>query len=135
MARHSDFQFESSDYGKCKQYQDDDALILSIKNILLSKPGNFPFHPNLGMNIKKYQFDILDDITLRKIETELKQSIATYMPSLNGINVNVLSINKNGQNYLCISVDVNVSDKAYTVNFLLTQDTETHEVSIFNETI
>jgi len=52
MADYTDFEFELGDYGKAVEYNDENAIILAVRNILLSKPGNFPFNPSIGMNIK-----------------------------------------------------------------------------------
>ena len=56
MPKFIDFQLEQGDYTKAKEYEGVNATILAIRNILLSKPGNFPFNPSIGMDIRQYQF-------------------------------------------------------------------------------
>ena len=87
MAEFLDFQFKESEFGLGKEYKDEDAIVLAIRNILLSRPGNFPFNPSIGMNIKKYQFDFIDDETLEEIKGELSRQISRYIPSLANVNI------------------------------------------------
>ena len=59
--KYYDAVFEVNDNNKLLEYYDASALVVAIKNILLSRPGNFPLTPSLGMDISKYQFEALDD--------------------------------------------------------------------------
>lgn len=134
MADYTDFELSLGAYGKTTEYTDENAIILAIRNILLSRPGNFPFNPSIGMNIKKYQFDILDSQTIKDIQSELNREIATYIPNLGGVEVYVNKIDStDGIGYLGISVGANLNGEKITSTFILGQDENTHEVKIFNE--
>jgi len=49
-------------------------------NLLLTKPGTYPDHPDLGVDIEQYQFDFLDEKTCTKIEDRIRKQVDTYMP-------------------------------------------------------
>lgn len=133
MARVLDFQFESDVYGKAKEYDGDNAIILAIRNILLSRPGNFPFNPDIGMDIQKYQFDMLDEETLDSIKKELRKQIALYIPDIGNVDVNVVKVEDNdGLPYLGISIGTNLSGENLTSNFILGQNEG--NLRVFNET-
>ena len=132
MAEYTDFQLKKGEYVKASEYYDEDAIILAIRNILLSRPGNFPFNPSIGMNIKKYQFDLLDDQTVSDIQSELDRQIAKYIPSLGNVSVQVVKVeDDNGLPYLGIAIAANMNGEKITSNFILGQEGQT--VKVFNE--
>jgi phage baseplate assembly protein W len=89
MAQLRDVTFNYGEYGRAAEYVDSNAVILAIRNILLSKPGNFPFTPEFGMNIAKYQFDILDETQVNIINNELQRHISQYLPSMLDVQTDV----------------------------------------------
>lgn len=131
-----DFSFEMDEYGKTKQYSGVNSIILAIKTILLSRPGNFPFTPELGMNIQKYQFDIFDEYTLSDIKTELLYQINKFVPGVDNVAISVDKVEidniESHDNALGISVSAIYSGENVTANFLLIKDKEI--VYIYNET-
>lgn len=132
MAEYTDYQLEVGEYGKSKEFGDDDAVILAIRNLLLSRPGNFPFNPSIGINIKKYQFDLLDEETISDIKSEIDRQIAQYIPSLGNVEVKVLKIeDENLKPYLAISISSNISGNPVDANFLIGQDGD--DIKVFNE--
>lgn len=133
MSTYKDFTFEKSNYKKMAEYTDSDAMILSIRNILLSRPGNFPFNPSIGMDIGKYQFDLLDNQTINDIKTELNRQIAAYMPDLQNIQIFVQRVDgKNGESFLGIAITATKNGNIINNSFLLNKDRD--NVEIFNET-
>ena len=46
-----DFTLNLGKYNKLEEVDEKNAFVLAVRNILLSKPGNFPLTPNLGMDI------------------------------------------------------------------------------------
>lgn len=132
MAKFIDFQLEQGKYGKAVEYDDVNSIILAIRNILLSKPGNFPFNPSIGMDIRKYQFDILDDETIETIQKELNQQIAKYIPDISNVYIYVDKVlDENGTNYLCFSIGSSIDGEDRVANFVMSQNGE--DVRIFNE--
>ena len=127
---YKDWTFDMSNYGKLEEYYDNNAIVLAIRNIILSKPGNFPETPSLGMNIEKYQFDFLDDQTITNIKNELSYQISKYIPSLTGVSIFIDRIDEDNTSYLCISVQASSDGNNLTANFLIMKD---EEVKIYNE--
>jgi len=138
MAKYRDFMLQQSDFIKAQEYTDTSAIILNIRNILLSRKGNFPFTPSFGMNVEKYQFDLLDDIQIDVIRSELSKHIAQYIPDISGVNVSVeivvdeQGIMAGGQNMLGITVVSKLNSEDITASFLLYE--KSGEVFIHNET-
>ena len=133
-AHYLDFGLFKGDYGIANEYKDVDAVIIAIRNLLFAKPGNYPFHPSLGINIKKYQFDILDDETIGIIESELQDAINEHIPSQSGIDCYVRRVldDETGKTYLGIAIKMlDENGERVEANFLLDQNDST--VKVFNE--
>jgi phage baseplate assembly protein W len=138
MAQYRDFTFDQGIYGRAAEYTDTSAFILAIRNILLSRPGNYPFNPSFGMNVQKYQFDLLDDIQLNEIKSELNRQIARYLPSFQDVQVdvrkidNVDGVDADNREMVGISVISKVGAETLASSFLLYKRNGT--LNIINET-
>lgn len=75
--------FNFSDFNKPEVKQDLYALSRKILNLLLIEPGTYPDTPDLGIDIAKYQFDLLTDETLLKIQGEISRQVEKYIPTSN----------------------------------------------------
>lgn len=132
MAKYVDFQLEKDEYDSSRQHDDSDALILAIRNILLSRPGNFPFNPSIGVNIRKYQFELIDNTQIASIQKEIDRAIGECIPDINSVSTIVRRIDdEDGKPYLAISINSSLNGNEKTANFLLRQDG--NDVKIFNE--
>lgn len=65
------------DVNKLKNEQ---AIIGSIKNLLMTNHYERPFQPDLGSNIRKLLFENLDKITASSLEREITQTIKNFEP-------------------------------------------------------
>ena len=117
---------------------DNSAIILAIRNILLTRKGNYPFNPSFGMNIQKYQFDILDDIQISEIKADLNRQIAEYLPAFQDVLVDVRIIDSadyveaDSRQMVGINVSTRVNGTPITTSFLLYQ--KNGSLNIVNET-
>lgn len=68
---------------------DSQAVIRSIRNLLLTKHFERPFNPDLGANIDGLLFEPISPITSSLLENEIKTTIQNFEPraKLNQINV------------------------------------------------
>jgi len=56
------------------------AAAANLKNLILTRKGERPFHPNLGTSIYDSLFDQNVDEMLGKIEEEINESVAFWLP-------------------------------------------------------
>ena len=59
---------------------DEQAVIRSVKNLLLTKPYERPFNPNLGSQIDGLLFEPVSPLTASLLEDEIKRTIENYEP-------------------------------------------------------
>ena len=84
-----DLKFKSHPlYGDIRPLKDVNAVKNSVRNILLTNPGDRPFS-RIGANLKPYLFEPVDDITAISIQNEIEYSIKEYEPRVEVIGVTV----------------------------------------------
>jgi len=79
------------------------AIARSIRNLVLTLPGERFFNPNLGSRITDSLFENIDEITAGIIKDEIETTIQNYEPRVDLISVEVLP------NYDEYSFDVNIT--------------------------
>lgn len=141
MADYLDYDFRLNEYGGMQTYTGKNAIVMAIRNILLTKPGNFPMTPGMGLDISKYMQEPADDITLSRIKSELSSQIAKYVPSVDSVTVSVTLVDKeftdsNGDSETEPVIGISVSalgDEAVNANFLVLHDGE--DVNVFTDVL
>ena len=70
---------------------DEQAVIRSVRNLLLTGFYERPFRPNLGSNLNKLLFEPADQLTSNLIESEVRDVISNFEPrvTINSINVTI----------------------------------------------
>jgi len=63
------------------------AVIESIYNILLTQPGERVMNPLFGCNLNQYLFEMIDDITALDIVEEIYQAISDFEPRVSKLRV------------------------------------------------
>jgi len=66
------------------------AIARSVRNIVMTIPGEKPFNENFGSRVTALLFENVDNITATAISDEIKESITNYEPrvSLTSVVVN-----------------------------------------------
>ena len=65
------------------------AIARSIRNLVLTVPGERFFNPNLGSRISEILFDTLDELSASSIRDEIEETIIKYEPRVKLDNVEV----------------------------------------------
>lgn len=71
---------------------DDQAVIASVRNLLLTNFYERPFQSNLGSNLDKLLFEPVNDLTANILETEIRNVINNYEPRA---SIDMLQITSN----------------------------------------
>ena len=79
------------------------AIASSVRNLVLTLPGERFFNQNLGSRISDSLFENIDEITAGIIKDEIETTIQNYEPRVDLISVEVLP------NYDESSFDVNIT--------------------------
>ena len=65
------------------------AIARSVRNIILTSPGEKFFNPDFGSNVSKLLFENLDEVTALAIRDEIETAINNYEPRVSVIDVEV----------------------------------------------
>ena len=65
------------------------AIARSVRNIVLTTPGEKFFDPDFGSNVSKLLFENVDDITASQIRQEIEFSINNYEPRVKLLSIEV----------------------------------------------
>lgn len=98
---------------------DAQAVIASVRNLLLTNFYERPFQPNIGSNIDSLLFELADDLTSNVLEIEIRNVISNFEPR---VSIDVLTVNLNADKnsftvYLQFYVGNNTTPSA--VNLIL----------------
>jgi len=98
---------------------DEQAVVRSVRNLLLTGFYERPFQPNIGSNLNKLLFEPADQLTSNLIESEVRDVISNFEPriTVNTINVTI-SPDENSFN-LSMTFFVGNNTRATTVTLLL----------------
>jgi len=82
------------------------AISRSIRNLVLTTPGERFFNEDLGSGVSEVLFDTLDDISGAAIRDEIEQTIIRYEPRVKLIDVKVKPDYDNHEFNVTIKYDI-----------------------------
>ena len=82
------------------------AIARSIRNLVLTVPGERFFNPDLGSRITEILFDTLDELSASSIRDEIEETIIKYEPRVKLDNVKVEPNYDNHEFDVTITYDV-----------------------------
>ena len=59
------------------------AIARSIRNLILTVPGERPFNPELGSEVSRLLFNPMDDITTDSLREQISNTINNFEPRVN----------------------------------------------------
>ena len=63
------------------------AIARSIRNLILTVPGERPFNPELGSEVSRLLFNPMDDITTDSLREQISNTINNFEPRVNLVGV------------------------------------------------
>ena len=88
------------------------AIARSVRNIVMTYPGEKFFQPDFGSRVSRLLFENVDDITASQIQEEIEYSINNYEPRVSLVNVSVVADNDNASFDAIITYDIIGEDVA-----------------------
>ena len=72
------------------------AIARSVRNLVLTRPGEKFFNPNLGSRVSETLFDTVDQISAAAIKDEIETTIIRYEPR---VKLNDVAVSPDFDNY------------------------------------
>ena len=98
---------------------DDQAVIRSIRNLLLTNHFERPFNPELGSNLNALLFELVSPLTATALEREISTMIANYEPRANLKEIIVTPLPDNNAYNVYLSFYIENATLPTTVTLLL----------------
>ena len=96
------------------------AIARSIRNLVLTVPGERFFNPDLGSRISEILFDTLDELSASSIRDEIEETIIKYEPRVKLDNVKVEPNYDNHEFDVTITYDIiGIDALSQQLNFAL----------------
>ena len=98
---------------------DDQAVIRSVRNLILTNHYERPFHPEIGSNVRKMLFEPISPLTAYYLQREIEDTIKNYEPRVKLQQV-IVQVEPDYNYYQAIiSFYINNRTEPTTVNFIL----------------
>jgi phage baseplate assembly protein W len=101
------------------KHLDEQAVVNSLKNIILTNHYEKPFNPDYGSNIRALLFENIDNITAITLEREILQTIENFEPRVSVSKVTAVpDFDNNGYSIKLDFFIINLTNPI-TIQFLL----------------
>ena len=96
------------------------AIARSIRNLIMTVPGDRPFNPVLGSQVTNLLFENLDKLTALTIKSEIVNTIENFEPRVRLNEVNVKSQPDQNQfdvkiQYYIVGIDVQLQELTFAL--------------------
>jgi phage baseplate assembly protein W len=104
---------------KLNQY----AVNQSIINLIMTRPYETPYHPEISSQVNSLLFELDSPITQQNIKTSIIQVLTKFEPRIQIIDVTVTSVQNSSSDGYKITVSYTIigSGQQYSVSTLLTR--------------
>lgn len=97
----------------------ENSVVRSIKNLLLTDFYERPFKPSIGCNIRKLLFENITPVTLSLIETTVRETLSAYEPRANIISIDVTPYDELNGVTLTITFSIINREEPITIDLFL----------------
>jgi len=95
--------------------KNEQAVKESVLNLLSTEIGSRPMHPDYGINLNRYLFEPIDDITSDLIAYDIQRGLEVYEPRINNVNVEVIPTEEENSYTIYLSFNIVYSNSNETL--------------------
>lgn len=95
------------------------AVLESIKNIILTEPGERVMYPTFGCGISKYLFEQLDVVSMFSMQSTITNSIRRFEARIDKLEVTVIESIDNNSVEVNVYFTIKTSNNTQTLNLIL----------------
>ena len=98
---------------------DDQSVISSVRNLLLTNFYERPFQPELGSNIRRLLFEPIDSIVASSLERQLQETIENFEPRVSIDSITAYAAPDENGYKVTLTFFILNSPNPVTINFFL----------------
>lgn len=100
--------------------KNENAIARSVRNLILTNPGEKPFNLDIGSKVNQLLFEVMDKVTASLIRSEIENTLNNYEPRISLKEVLVEPDFDNNTyhvtiNYIIIGIDVDVQQLSFAL--------------------
>lgn len=99
--------------------KDIEAIKRSLRNLLLFKGHEKPFHPEINSGIHSMLFEFMDNITVSEMKNKLENMIVNYEPRINNAKIDVYMVDETNEIAIVILFTVHNSPTVNSTTIML----------------
>jgi phage baseplate assembly protein W len=98
---------------------DDNAIKQSVKNLILTRNFERPFHSEIGSPVKSLLFDPMTPMTAHMVRRAIIDLISNFEPRVNLTDVSVIASPENNALYVSIEFKIVNTERPITLELIL----------------
>ena len=100
--------------------KNENAIARSVRNLILTVPGEKPFQPAIGSRVTEMLFENMDNVTANAIRSEIKNTLNNFEPRISLKEVLVEPDFDNNEynvtiNYIIVGIDVDTQQLTFAL--------------------
>lgn len=103
-------------------YNEAQSVARYILEILLTRPGNYPGLPHIGLNIRQLLYNNLENFNSQLLKEQIYNQCNLLMPSIVGEDIYVGVVVYAGREYLLIRIPALIESSTKVINYAFYQD-------------
>lgn len=100
-------------------FTNENAIVNSLKNLILTNHYERPFHPEIGSNVRSFLFEPIDAIIAAQLEREISETISNFEPRIKISKVKATPFADNNKYQIQLEFFIINSSNPITINFFL----------------
>lgn len=98
---------------------DENAIKQSLKNLIMTRNYERPFHSEIGSPVRELLFDLITPMTGLMVKRAIVDLVSNYEPRVVLTDVDVIASPENNSLYVSISFRIVNTEKPLTLDFVL----------------
>ena len=100
--------------------KNENAIARSVRNLILTSPGDKPFQPEVGSRVSEMLFESMDKITANAIRSEIRNTLNNFEPRISLKEVIVEPDYDNNEynvtiNYIIVGIDADQQQLSFAL--------------------
>ena len=98
---------------------DDNAIKQSLKNLIMTRNYERPFHSEIGSPVRQLMFDLITPLTALMVKRAIVDLVSNFEPRVRLLDVGVIASPENNSLYVNIVFRIVNTERPLTLDFVL----------------
>lgn len=99
----------------------EEAIRRALKNLMLLKRGEKPFHPEISSGIQDMLFELVDPIMVIEMKSKIADMIRRYEPRIDGAAVTILDVIDKNEIRITVQFTIRNIQQVYSTTIAMTR--------------